>query len=376
MSRCLLTAAVVLVAASCGFAADKSKPREPQYKFETIVIPAADAHEHVRKTFSVKAAVDYLERGSKAWSGARKCVACHTNGSYLVIRPSLTKQLGAPAKEHREFFVAQYDDMKKKGGAVLRAGLRPTQMAYIAAGLAEWDRHVTGKLSKETDAALRLMLSLQSKDGSQRNLNCWPPHESSNYHGATVVATAVATAPGFEKSLDPKKDKAVLQKIAGVRNYLKKTAPPHDYARVLLLWTATRMDGLVDAKQKQELIATLWKHQRTDGGWSIRTFATPEKWGNGSRAKKLRAEEEFTDPPSDGHMTGLAVMVLRDAGVPASDPRIQKAVAWLKSHQRESGRWWTRSLNTDRFHFITYTGTLYPLAALAKCGELPANSGE
>lgn len=370
MSRCVVTAALCLAAACPAFAAEKSTPRQPQYKFEGIVIPAASADEPLRQTFSAKAAVDYLERGAKAWSGARKCVSCHTNGSYLVVRPSLTKQLGPPAKEQREFFVKQLADMKNKNRAILRAGLRPTQMAYIAAGLAEWDQHVTGKLSKETDAALRLMLSLQLKDGSQRNLNCWPPHESSNYHGATVVAMAVATAPGFVKSLDPKKDKKVLQRIAAVRNYLKKTTPPHDYARVLLLWTATRMDDVINAKRKRELIATLWKHQRKDGGWSLRTFSKPENWGGGNRAKKLRSEPEFKNPPSDGHMTGLAVLVLRDAGIPAKDPRIQKAVAWLKTHQRESGRWWTRSLNTDKWHFITYTGTLYPLAALAKCGAL------
>jgi squalene-hopene/tetraprenyl-beta-curcumene cyclase len=375
MSRCIAAAALVL-AISPAFAAEGAKPPEPQYKFDQIVIPAASADEPLRKTFSAKAAVGYLDRGATAWSGARKCVSCHTNGSYLVIRPSLTKQLGRPASEHREYFVKQLEDMQKKNRAVLRAGLRPTQVAYIAAGLAEWDRHISGKLSKETDAALRLMLSLQSKDGSQRNLDCWPPHESSSYHGATVAATAVAAAPGFVKSLNAKKDKAVLQKIAAVRNFLKKTEPPHDYARVLLLWTATRMDGLIDAKKKNELIETVWKHQRTDGGWSIRTFSTPEKWGRGNRAKKLRSEPEFKDPPSDGHMTGLAVLVLRDAGVPANDPRIQKAVAWLKTHQRESGRWWTRSLNTDRYHFITYSGTLYPLAALAKCGALRIKNDE
>ena len=59
------------------------------------------------------------------------------------------------------------------------------------------------------------------------------------------------------------------------------------------------------------------------------------------------------------------------AGVPASDPALEKAVSWLKKNQRESGRWWTRSLNTDRYHFITYSGTCYPLLALARCGALP-----
>ena len=36
----------------------------------------------------------------------------------------------------------------------------PAEIIYTAAGLAEWDRHVTGKLSKETGAALELMLRI------------------------------------------------------------------------------------------------------------------------------------------------------------------------------------------------------------------------
>jgi squalene-hopene/tetraprenyl-beta-curcumene cyclase len=115
----------------------------------------------------------------------------------------------------------------------------------------------------------------------------------------------------------------------------------------------------------------VWHNQREDGGWSIRSFGKPEEWGSGNRAEKLKAEMEFMNPPSDGHQTGLAVIVLRDAGVPAEDARIQKAVKWLLTHQRQSGRWWTRSLNTDGPHFITYSGTAYPLLALAKCNALP-----
>ena len=99
-------------------------------------------------------------------------------------------------------------------------------------------------------------------------------------------------------------------------------------------------------------------------------FGTPETWGKGNRAAKLRAEADFANPPSDGHMTGFAVLVLREAGIPASDPRIRKAVHWIKANQRESGRWWTRSLNTDKFHFVTYSGTCYPLLALAHCNAL------
>lgn len=349
-----------------------AQAEKPQYEFQKIVIPAASATEPKRKSLSFKAALDYLEKGAAAWSGDRKCVSCHTNGTYMHLRPGLTKQLGPPSKTMRAFFESRLKEWQANELAARKDGLQPTKLAYLAVGLAEWDRHVTGKLSKPTDAALRVMLSAQSKDGSMGNITCWPPYESSSYHGATIAAMAVHAAPGWLKSLDPKKDKAVKAQVAKLERYLKKTKPPHDYAGVLKLWTSIDMPGLVDAKQKLQLIAMILKHQQSDGGWSIRTFAKPEQWGDGKRAKRIRKEPDFKSPPSDGHMTGLAVVVLREAGVPASDKRIARAIAWIKRNQQQSGRWWTRSLNTDRYHYITYSGTMLPVAALIKCGVLPA----
>ena len=52
---------------------------------------------------------------------------------------------------------------------------------------------------------------------------------------------------------------------------------------------------------------------------------------------------------------------------------IQKAVKWLKSNQRESGRWFTRSLQVDRTntnaHLITNVGSVFCVLALHACGE-------
>jgi squalene-hopene/tetraprenyl-beta-curcumene cyclase len=73
-------------------------------------------------------------------------------------------------------------------------------------------------------------------------------------------------------------------------------------------------------------------------------------------------------------MTGLAIIALRKSGLPATDPRIQRGVRWLLTNQRASGRWWTRSLNRDGWQFITYSGTLYPLLALAMCNALAPSS--
>jgi squalene-hopene/tetraprenyl-beta-curcumene cyclase len=338
----------------------------PQYASAGISIPAATVDEPLREKLSVQAALQYLEQGSLAWARERKCVACHTTGTYMQIRPALSPVLGKPAEAMREFFVQELEECYQMGSEQLKSGIRPTQVAYIAQGLAEWDAHLTNTLSDETRSALSLMLQLQSEDGSWGNTDCWPPFESSSYQGATIAALALATAPGYLAEVSEQQS-AVVEKL---KQYLKTQQPPHDYARTLLLWSASRLPGLMTDQDKQQTIEMLWSHQRRDGGWSIRTFSTPENWGGGNRAQKLRSEPDFKDPPSDGHQTGLVVFVCREAGIPAADERIQRAVKWLKSNQRRSGRWWTRSLNTDKFHFITYSGTFYPLLALHRCDAL------
>lgn len=350
-------------------AATAAAQERPQYEFDEQKVPQARADEPTLPELSVAKAVEHLEMGTKLWTNSRKCIACHTNGSYLQIRPALTKHFGPPSSEMREFYVEQLKAFQGRENDQLKKSTTPAQVIYLAAGLAEWDAHVTKKLSPETSEALALMFRIQLDSGTWGTLDCWPPFESDAYHEATVAAMAVGTAPGWLADL---KDDAVKAGVDKLRNYLKTTKPPHDYSRVLLLWASSRLPGLVTDAQRAELVDLVFKHQRADGGWSMRTFATPEAWGGGNRAGKLKGEPEFANPPSDGHQTGLAIIVLRASGVDAQDPRIQSGIKWLKSNQRESGRWWTRSLNTDSWHFITYSGTCYPLLALAQCDALPA----
>ncbi len=355
---CMLSA----LGLSCpAFSAD---PPKPQYEHGKIRIEAATSTEKVRNKLSVEHAADYLLKGNAAWMGRRKCVACHTTGSYLQAAPALAPFIGKPAGEVREFYLSELAELKASPKKKFERGTSTAQVVYVASGLAEWDRHLTGKLSAETAEALDFMFQLQNESGTWQSLDCWPPFESSAYQEATVAAIAMATAPDWMKA---NTDSDGVKKL---RSYLKTETPPHDYARVLLLWTANKVPGLLSDKRRQELVDLICSKQRKDGGWSIRSFAKPEEWGSGNRAKKLQREPEFKTTPSDGHMTGLCVMVLRDAGIAADDKRIEKAADWLLHNQRESGRWWTRSLNTDAYHFITYSGTTYPLLALAKCGKL------
>ncbi|MGD0632304.1 MAG: hypothetical protein ABR987_23515 [Terracidiphilus sp.] len=346
-------------------------PFQYQYHLKDVTYARPSPAEQIIP-FSPRLAVEYMEQGALAWSSEWKCVACHTNGSYMVVRPLLTPQLGQPQKELRDLFVGTLQEELASDPADMRPELDSTQAVYVAAGLAIWDAHVTHRLSPETTEALSMMFKLQRADGdwtiSDDNN---PPLESNRYQLATVAARAIANAPDW---LSQQRGTPVQAKVDLLENYLRAERKVQgDYDRTDLLWAASELPGLLGEKREQELIAMILAHQRPDGGWSIRTFAQPQEWGKGNRAEKLRAEPEFADPPSDGHMTGLAIIALRKAGVPASDPRIQKGIIWLLNNQRSSGRWWTRSLNRDGWQFISYSGTVYPLLALSLCDALPAN---
>lgn len=361
--------ALLLVNAPLANAQEKKEENPHQYQFELITIPPATADEPKLDRVSVKKAIDYLDQGALAWNGSRKCVTCHTNGTYMTVRPSLTARVGAPNEEIRKHFLASLEQFAQKKPEEQQESVAPAQAIYIGAGLAEWDAHVTKKLSPETEKALALMFSLQRESGTWGALDCWPPYESSAFHLAAMAAMAAGTAPGWLENL---KDEKLTAAVERLKTYLRTETPKQDYDRTLLLWAAARLPGLLENEPRQQLVEMVAKKQRPDGGWSIRSFGEPEQWGRGNRAEKLRAEPEFADPPSDGHQTGLALIVLRESGVVANDPRIQKGVQWLLANQRASGRWWTRSLNTEKWHFITYSGTAFPLLALSLCDALPA----
>lgn len=354
-------------------AAADDEDRDPQYEHEDIVVPAAWAEEPRRESVSVEKAAAYVEDGAIAWSGSRNCVACHTTGAYLGMRPMLTESLGRPANTVRELFVSDLAEREAEADEDLelaQSGLVPAHVANIAWGLAEWDAHVTGELSDETRRALTLMFRLQHDDGSFSNQDCWPPFESSPYQAATVAAMAVATAPGWQRSDLDEVTRSSVQKL---RDYLRDTPPPHAYAELLLLRAATRWPELMDNARRRRAYTDIFSRRNPDGGWAMRDFATPDQWGDAGRAEKLKAEPEFTSPPSDAHMTALVLITYMDAGMSRDDRLIRRGVDWLKAQQRESGRWWTRSLNTDGPHFITYSASIYALAALDMSQSIPTN---
>jgi squalene-hopene/tetraprenyl-beta-curcumene cyclase len=202
-------------------------------------------------------------------------------------------------------------------------------------------------------------VKVEKSDGGWEWLKCgWPPLEHDDYYGAIIAALGAGHAPGdYTRSAPPQRG------LERLRAYLRKTPPLDMHHQTMLLWAATRLDGLMDSDQKAATVRSLRALQRADGGWCLPSLG---QW------KRRNGQPNDPGSPSDGYATGLIVFVLREAGVPATDPAIQRGIAWLKSHQRASGRWFTRSLNDDEDHYIADAGTCLAVMALCRC----ANAGE
>jgi len=178
--------------------------------------------------------------------------------------------------------------------------------------------------------------------------------ESDDYYGATIALLATGRAPENYASTP-----AAQEGIRKVREYLAKNAPPSLHHKGMLFWASKYTDGLLTPEERKMTVDELLALQRPDGGWAVSTFL-PWKRADGK-------EQDLAS--SDGYGTGFVIHLARLGGIPATDERIAKGVAWLKSNQRQSGRWFTRSLNKDGRSFLTHAGTAFALLALHSCGE-------
>ena len=346
----------------------------PQYKTEGIEIPHATADEPQLDRFNHEAAVKYLDDGAVAWVRSYKCITCHSSGTYMAERPGLTKMLGPPPAEvHKNFTDAVYIESPDKGDF---------WFVWRTLGLAEWDKHVSGNLSEHTDQALKEMFSRQQDNGAwniaERRIQI--PHVISEFELAVQAARAIAAAPGWLENLE---EENLRQGVERLRKYFRGYQPRNDYELTLRLRVDTLLPGVVSPEQRRQSIALLRRRQQEDGGWSTRCMSDVQDWSvvaDPRLADAWQSRPDADHPGSDAYMTAFAIVLLREAGVPADDEQIQEGIAWLKSNQRQSGRWWLQSLTypgDNRRHFTTYIATAQVLRAMNLCGELkPAVASE
>ncbi|HRJ10979.1 MAG TPA: hypothetical protein PK490_15510 [Prosthecobacter sp.] len=368
---------LLALAGVTALAATKPKP-EFQYQSAGIAIPVPTADEPKAAAFgpeSVRAAARYMEDGALSWVREKSCVNCHTTGPYLSERPALTPWLGKPSEEVLANFIEAVPEQVKPQQETEKDGHRYYAGSWTSIwrslGLAEWDRHVTGALSPHTDLSLREMFERQSASGAFVSYGeVEIPHITTDFELTLQAARAVTAAPGWlEKQTDP----ALLARIGKMKDWLRDAPPRNDFDRVLRLQLAHYFPGLVTPAQTGSALALLAAKQHADGGWSTRDFSAVEDWHYKMSETVLKLIASLPDaarPESDPYMTALAIVLMRQSGVPAGDERVRRGIAWLKGEQRASGRWWMHSLYRGNYHYITYIATAQALKALALCGEL------
>ncbi|MCO6454347.1 MAG: squalene--hopene cyclase [Pirellulaceae bacterium] len=319
---------------------------------DNVVDPGPNSPlEPLAERFSLDRAVQFLDSAALQWQKERKCCTCHTNYAYLYTRPAIGHAAAAhgQVRTFAEQLVEQrWPDKGPRWDA---------EVVATAAALAHNDAATTGTLHQATRAALDRMWTLQRSDGGWNWLKCdWPPMESDDDYGVVLAALAAGVAP--EKYAE---SPAARQGLDGIRRYLQANPPPTLHHRMMVLWAARYLPDLMTAQQKQACVSEMLERQNPDGGWSLAAL------GNWQRDDGSPQDLQS----SDGYGTGFVIYALRMADIAAGHEAIERGVAWLKTHQRQSGRWFTRSLHRDSRHFITHAGTAMAVLALTACETPP-----
>ena len=121
----------------------------------------------------------------------------------------------------------------------------------------------------------------------------------------------------------------------------------------------------MEKREREKVLQEMLSKQLANGGWATPAFLADWK------AFKRKDQKPQDPNVADAYGTGLALVVAREMGLSAKDPRLLRGVAWLKSNQRESGKWFTRSPTKDSKNYFTNVGCAFAILGLQSCGELP-----
>ncbi len=345
--RCFAILVLYALAIGVAVGARASEPTAPiAVTLENVVRPDANAaDEPLCDTFSPELAAHFLDSAAVDWQKSRKCIACHTGFLYLMARPSLGT--ANPAYQT----VRQYaQDLVEKRWP--EKGPRwDAEVVMTASVLAYGDAIAGDSLHPTTRKALDRMWTVQRADGGFDWLNCgWPPYESDDDFGAAMVALGTLVAPD-----DYAETSTAGEGLQRLRDYLVANPPPTLHHRGWIMWADSYRPGtLITEAERADVIEELLALEQPTAGWALPTLGD---W--------QRVDGEPQDvSTSDGYGTGWAIFMLRRGGIPTNHAAIRRGVDWLKRNQRQSGRWWTRSLHKDNHHFISHAGTAWAIMAL------------
>jgi squalene-hopene/tetraprenyl-beta-curcumene cyclase len=311
------------------------------------------ADEPKAKALSLAKAAEYLDGVAAFWMRPNSCGACHANFPYLMARPLLAGGSTPLLTETRQFLEARKPRPHVHGVA------SDAEVVAIAFALARDDARAGGEPRPATREALRRVWAIQRANGTWGALGCGEivPAETDRYYTAVLAVLAAGVAPeGHARTAEARDGMTKL------RRYFAKTPARNMHDEAMLLWASMHVDGLMTTAERAATVQNLLRRQRPDGGWSFATLSDTPPYPKAG------------GPVSDGYGTGLAVFVLRQAGVPATRTEIARGVGWLRANQRASGRWFTPTPTAGqqteggvgaRDLYLQNLGTAFAVLALA-----------
>ena len=315
------------------------------------------ATEPLIETFSIQSALQFSQRASDQWAEDRKCITCHTNGLQLVTAAHLAPKSEGNlrsrqfAKDYLRRYVVEKEPPSRQHGSV-------EGKVATACFLAISDILTTGQLSDTARSGFEHLWTLQDDAGSWSDwLKCgWPPYESDDHFGVTLVALAVSFLDETDRST-----KSVQRGIQQMLRWLETNPPENLHHKGMLIWANARWVNLIQAKEMAAWQREILSAQQSDGGWRLVDLGA-SKW--------KRPTDEIKELTSDAYATAFSLFSLRNSGLEPSHPAIKTGLAWLKRQQRQSGRWFTRSPRRDDHHFISHAATHFAILAIDSC-QLP-----
>ncbi len=326
-----------------------------------------------------QAASAYLESRAQWWmdwpQAARDhgtfCVSCHTAAPYAVARTAIRAD-GAPTAAEKRLLdnvikrvrmwneVAPFYPTKTESDPKTIES-RGTESVLNALILSRNDAAV-GKLSADGRLALENMWGQQLKSGAAAGAWPWlqfhnsPWEGDSQFYGAALAAIAIGSAPeAYRDSPSIEEGRKLLSA------YLAREEPSQKLIdRVTVLWAGAKLPGILTAERRKAIVEDALAKQQPDGGFSLSDFI-----GGWKRRDKSPLEAK-----DDGYATGLVAYALEQNGMTRADPRLSRALDWLKTNQQPEGNWLAWSLNkqrdpaTDAAKFMGDAATAYAVLAL------------
>ena len=303
---------------------------------------SAEDKNSIRK--SVEKAVPFILSEGNSWIESKDCTSCHRT-SFMTWSLSAAADVGIDVDQAalEELRLWSRTDLNK---------LNEEDQKPAATRNLECASHILWAERKlftpRNDHATREVFLKYLIDGQQEN-GLWKangqlplqrrPADETALVSSMWNALALGTSPDAEAQVARKKAMVPIAK-----------APTGSSAEELMLRTLLAIQSQ-DDQQVSQWVAELKLRQREDGSWN---------W----------VGETGSDPMA----TGMALYAFRFAGLPQSDPALQKGVVFLLSHQADNGSWDTtpgtkKNAKGKPVETSIYWGTCWSVIGLCKVLE-------